>query len=170
MNLDLVSTSAEIIAALGVIISLLYLAKQVRAGSNVDDARAFESAINSWHQATGNLLIEANREVFMKGLAEYDSLTDSETFHFHALSAHLIDRFEIILQFERLGITEKGHLASMIGPFIKDLLSYRGFQRYWESESPYFSHYLIDWHKDNVKSKDQSATGYAGQILRNRSE
>jgi hypothetical protein len=165
LNLDFVSTVAEIVAALGVIVSLLYLAKQIRTGSDIEEARAFESAVNSWHQATGNLLVEGNRDVFMKGLAEYDSLTDSETFHFHALSAHFIDRFEIILQFERLGITEKSHLVNMIGPFIRDLLSYSGFQKYWESEAPYFSRYLIEWHQENVGSDKQSATGYAGQIF-----
>jgi hypothetical protein len=144
---------------------LLYLAKQIRTGSDIEEARAFESAINSWHQATGNMLVEGNRDVFMKGLAEYDSLTDKETFHFHALSAHLIDRFEIILQFERLGITEKYHLVNMIGPFISDLLNYPGFQKYWESESPYFSRYLIEWRKDNVSTLEHSVTGYAGQIF-----
>lgn len=166
MTFELISTLAEIIAALGVIISILYLAKQMRTASNIEDARAFESAINSWHAATGNLLDKANLQVFMKGLADYDSLTESETFHFHALSAHLIDRFEIILQFERLRITEKGHLGNMIGPFIKDLLSYPGFKKYWESESPYFSRYLIEWYRDNVDGQEKSITGYAGQIFR----
>ena len=165
MNLDLVSTVAEIIAALGVIVSLLYLAKQLRAGSDIEEARAFESAINSWHQATGNLLIEGNREVFLKGLADYESLSESETLHFHALSAHLIDRLEIVLQFERLEITEKGHLVNMLGPFIKDLLSHPGFQKYWQSESPYFSKYLIKWHQTNVGTGENSVTGYAGQIF-----
>ena len=170
MNLDLVSTIAELVAAVGVIVSLLYLAKQIRTGSNIEDARAFESAVNSWHQATANLLNEANRGVFLKGLADYESLTDDETFHFHALSAHLIDRFEIILQFERLGITEKDHLVNMIGPFIRDLLHHPGFQKYWESESPYFSRYLIEWHTSNIATEEHSVTGYAGQIFKGPTE
>ena len=170
MNLELAGTIAEIVAAAGVIISLLYLAKQIRTGARIEDARAFESAINSWHQATANLLNKDNREVFIKGLADYDSLESSETLHFHAMSAHLIDRLEIILQFERLGITERGHLANMIGPFIKDLLSYPGFQRFWDMEAPYFSRNLIEWHKANVQDQDQSVTGYAGQFLRKPSD
>lgn len=165
MDLNLLGTFAEIVAAAGVIWSLLYLARQIKASSNTENARAFESAINSWHQATANLLVEANRVLFLKGLKDYDSLTDSERFHFHALSAHLVDRFEIVLQFEHLGITDKGHLSQMIGPFIKDLLEYPGFRGYWDGESPYFSQNLIQWHKKHVEDQKGPATGYAGNIF-----
>jgi hypothetical protein len=116
LTLEWISTLAEIIAALGVIVSILYLAKQIRAGSNIEDARAVESAINSWHAATGNLLDEANRNVFLKGLSNYEALTESERFHFHALSAHLIDRFEIILHI---------HKRSPQLPRLQDILGIR---------------------------------------------
>jgi hypothetical protein len=78
----------------------LYLAKQIRGSSNTENSRAFESAINSFHQATGNLLDENNLDLFMKGLTDYESLTDKETLKFHVLAVHFIDRFEIMLQFE----------------------------------------------------------------------
>jgi len=165
MNLDSLGTIAEIVAAVGVIFSLLYLAKQIRASSDTENARAFESAINSWHLATANLLDDKNRDLFMKGLGEYQSLTDSETLHFHAMSAHLIDRFEIMLQFERLGVTEQGHLTNMIGPFVKDLFNYPGFRSYWDGESPYFSRNLIQWYEENVEGKEDMAAGYIGQIF-----
>ena len=165
MNLESLGTIAEIIAAVGVILSLLYLAKQIRASSDTENARAFESAINSWHLATANLLDDKNRDVFMKGLGDYESLTDSETFHFHALSAQLIDRFEIMLQFEHLRVTEKGHLTNMIGPFVKDLFNYPGFRSYWDGESAYFSRNLIRWYEENVEGKEKTSAGYIGQIF-----
>lgn len=165
MNLESLGTIAEIIAAVGVIFSLLYLAKQIRTSSDTENARAFESAINSWHLATANLLDVKNRDLFMKGLADYESLSDNETLHFHAMSAHMIDRFEIMLQFEKLGITEKGHLTNMIGPFIMDLFNYPGFRSYWDGEAPYFSQNLIQWHKENVEGREMGATGYIGQIF-----
>ena len=165
MNWDVTSTVAEIVAAVGVIFSLLYLAKQIRGSSNTENARAFESAINSFHQATSNLLETGNLDLFMKGLADYESLSDSETVKFHVLSVHLIDRFEIMLQFERLKITGKGHLTGMFGPIMQDWLTYPGFRTVWERESPYFSINLRQWHRENVEGKELSATGYVGQII-----
>ncbi len=91
MNWDVASTVAEIVAAVGVIFSLLYLARQIRGSSNTENSRAFESAINSFHLATANLLDTGNLDLFMKGLADYESLSESETLKFHVLAVHFID-------------------------------------------------------------------------------
>jgi len=128
MNWDAAGTVAEIVAAVGVIFSLLYLAKQIRGSSNTENSRAFESAINSFHQATSNLLDAGNLDIFMKGLSDYESLNDAETLQFHVLAVHFIDRFEIMLQFERLNITDKGHLTGMFGR-TKNSLKVRNFQQ-----------------------------------------
>jgi len=165
MSWETAGTIAEIIAAAGVIFSLLYLAKQIRGSSNTENARAFESAINSFHQATGNLLDADNKVIFMKGLSDYDSLSDDQTLQFHVLAVHLIDRFEIMLQFERLKITGKGHLTGMFGPIMQDWLSHPGFRTVWDRESPYFSINLRQWHQENVEGKNLSATGYVGEIV-----
>jgi hypothetical protein len=101
----------------------------------------------------------------MKRLADYESLSDSETVKFHVLSVHLIDRFEIMLQFERLNVTDKGHLTGMFGPIMQDWLTYPGFRTVWDRESPYFSVNLRQWHKENIEGKELSATGYVGKIL-----
>jgi hypothetical protein len=146
----------------------LYLAKQIRGSSNTENSRAFESAINSFHQATGNLLDENNLDLFMKGLADYESLTDKETLKFHVLAVHFIDRFEIMLQFEWLKITDKGHLTGMFGPIMKDWLNYPGFRTVWARESPYFSINLREWHQQHVEGKELTTTGYVGQITSGR--
>jgi hypothetical protein len=165
MNWDIASTLAEIVAAVGVIFSLLYLATQIRGSSNTENARAFESAINSFHQATGNLLDTENLELFLKGLENYESLNDGKKLRFHVLVVRLIDRFEIMLQFERLNITGKGHLTGMFGPIMRDWLNYPGFRAVWDGESPYFSINLRQWHQENIEGKELSATGYVGQII-----
>ena len=165
MDWSVVSSIAEIVAALGVILSLLYLAKQIKGSSNTENSRAFESAINGFHQATGNLLDPRNRELFMKGLSDYQSLNDGETMQFHVLAVHFIDRFEIMLQFERLDITEKGHLTGMFGPIMQDWLNYPGFRSVWDRESPYFSVNLQQWHQEHVEGKELKVTGYVGQIV-----
>jgi hypothetical protein len=165
MNWDAAGTVAEIVAAVGVIFSLLYLAKQIRGSSNTENSRAFESAINSFHQATGNLLDAGNMDIFMKGLSDYESLNDAETLQFHVLAVHFIDRFEIMLQFERLNITDKGHLTGMFGPIMKDWLSHPGFRTVWDRESPYFSINLRQWHRENVEGKELAPAGYVGEII-----
>ena len=101
----------------------------------------------------------------MKGISDYESLSDDETLQFHVLAVHFIDRFEIMLQFERLKIADKGHLTGMFGPIMQDWLSHTGFRTVWDRESPYFSINLRQWHKENVEGKNLSATGYVGEIV-----
>jgi hypothetical protein len=165
MNWDAAGTVAEIVAAVGVIFSLLYLAKQIKGSSNTENSRAFESAINSFHQATSNLLDVGNLDVFMRGLSDYESLNNAETLQFHVLTVHFIDRFEIMLQFERLNITDKGHLTGMFGPIMQDWLSHPGFRAVWDRESPYFSINLRQWHQEFVEGKELSVTGFVGEIV-----
>ena len=165
MNLIFLSSVAEIIAAIGVIFSLLYLARQIRDSSKTENARAFESAINSFHLATNNLLDDANRDLFLNGLSDYDSLSQSEVIKFHVLSAHIVDRFEIMLQFEALEITDKGHLSNMIGPMIKDWLTLPGFRTYWDRESVYFSENMRQWFRENVEGRENQVAGAIGEVF-----
>jgi len=53
----------------------------------------------------------------------------------------------------------------MFGPIMQDWLSHPGFRKVWDRESPYFSINLRQWHIENVKGKEMSATAYVGEII-----
>ena len=167
MNWDAIGAVAEIGGAIGVIATLFYLAMQIRRSVAAENANAYDGLINGWHHATALLLESRNRSTFMKALDGYDGLTDEERFQFHILAAQMLDRFESMLQFRFLGVTDKIHPAEQFTPFIVDLMSNVGFQRFWQAEHVYFSPEMKSWMGEHCPGVEVSGgTGFAADIVR----
>ena len=83
MNWDAIAAVAELIAALGVIASLIYVATQIRKNTRTTRAAAFQGAITEG----GHIyrMLAENSEaahIFRNGLDEPDKLTNDELFRF----------------------------------------------------------------------------------------
>lgn len=101
MNWDAIGAVAELIGALGVILSLVYLALQVRqSGSQVEQNTAALRS-STYHaivqaQATFNALILQNEnlaDLTARGRRDYESLTDDERRLFNVHIANLLQIF-----------------------------------------------------------------------------
>jgi hypothetical protein len=121
MNWDAIGAVAELIGALGVIASLLYLAGQVRAG-----ARA--SAVAAKLESTGLLnkfidLLIVNPElsdIHMRGIVSLDALTKEEYLRFSNMSLKAFWFFSAsYFQFREGSISED------------DFYEHRAVMRYW---------------------------------------
>ena len=167
MNWDAIGALAEIGGAVGVIVTLIYLALQIKRGTATENATAYDDLMNGWHQGTALLLDSNNRQTFLKALDHYEDLDDDERFQFHILAAQMLDRFESMLQFRFLGITNKIHPAEQFTPFIIDLMSNTGFQRFWQAEHVYFSSEMKSWMKEHCSNLEVTEKkGFAANIIR----
>ncbi len=167
MNWEALGAIAELGGAMGVVVTLVYLATQIRRSSAADNANAYQSIMNSWHQATALLLDSDNRTVFLKGLSRYDDLCESERLMFHVQAAQMLDRFESMLHFSFLGVTDKVHPAEQFTPLVRDLLSNPGFARFWQAESSYYSPTMNDWVSTHCPAVGEAdPTGYFSRIVR----
>jgi hypothetical protein len=167
VNWDAIGAIAELGGALGVIATLVYLAKQIRRSSAAENANAYQSLMDSWHQATARLLDPDTRATFVKGLGHYDSLSENERLQFHVQVAQLLDRFETMLHFKLLGVTDKVHPAEQFTPLIKDLMSNAGFKRFWASEHSYFSPTMRAWMQTHCPDAGQlDESGYLSRVVR----
>ena len=82
MNWDAIGAIAELGGAIGVILTLFYLAVQIKISSAADNANAYQSLMDSWHQATALLLEPGNRATFIKALTL--DLPEGEDVNFRA--------------------------------------------------------------------------------------
>jgi hypothetical protein len=171
MNWEAVGAISEIGGAVGVIATLVYLALQIRRSTASENANAYDDLMNGWHQGTALLLESSNRTTFMKALDGYDKLDDDERVQFHVLAAQMLDRFESMLQFRVLGVADKTHPAEQFTPFVVDLMSNMGFQRFWQAEHGYFSSEMKNWMKEHCPNVEESTeSGFAANIVRSRPE
>ena len=83
MNLDLVSTVAEIIAAVAVVISIIYLAIQVRQGNRQSRLQTHNDTLNHMHAPIHQMLVDPElAELVRVGGKNPDRLSDAEWFRF----------------------------------------------------------------------------------------
>jgi len=167
MDWDAIGAIAEHGGAISVIATLFYLALQIRRSASAGNANAYYDLVNGWHHATALLLEPSNRATFMKALDGYDDLTDDERFQFHILAAQVVDRFESMLQFRFLGVTDRVHPAEQYTPFVADLMSNVGFQRFWQAEQVYFSPQMKRWIEEHCPdAAGSSKPRFAANIVK----
>ena len=146
MNWDAIGATGEIIGAFAVVVSLIYLATQIRnqnleakISSVHEITEAFRLAITSFQDAQ-------RAEVYTRALDNYDGLSDAEKLQFISMVQGLLRVWEeAFYQYTEKRLDERVWNAWLAQ--YKDWISSSGFQRVWEirkhTYSPDFQH-LVD--------------------------
>jgi len=130
MSWDAIAAIAELVASFGVIVSLIYLATQIRH-------QRTESLLTAGHELSGQInelfsVLSDNAEfadIFLRGLRDYNSLNSVDKARFAAFFARLMRIQE-----------------SMYSRYRQNLLDPSIWPSYEESMRDYFGHPgLLDW-------------------------
>lgn len=85
MNWELAASIAEVVSAVAVVLSLLYLAKQIQQNSRHLENQAENDVYTRVNQAYDPIYAENNGEIMWKGLHRSEELSESEAFVFDLL-------------------------------------------------------------------------------------
>jgi hypothetical protein len=135
VNWEAISAIGQIVGALAVVISLIYLAREIR--SNARAARlASMDALNRW---LGELVVHPHLgELYYRGIRDLESLEGGDLVRFTALMNQLFYIYEEMYyqQLER-------HLDPRVWreteAAMRDVNAYPGVQAWWRSRSHWFS-------------------------------
>ena len=138
MNWEAIGAVCELLGAIGVIITLIYLAVQVRQNTEqmrdaTTDARltAFDRSVESFARHREYLTREGNSELLAKGLDSYAPLTEAEKYRFCAIIEEYFFAFHALLGRVTEGRYEESlWLAQARRP--AQLLKTRGGKEWWE--------------------------------------
>jgi hypothetical protein len=139
MNWDALAAIAEIIASAGVIVSLVYLASQIRhqiSESRLSAGHELASQINDCFSGISDNAELA--EIYLRGMGDYNSLDTLEKLRFSTFFA----RFMRILE-----STYSRHMNNQLDPTIwrgwdeglRDFYSHPGLQEWWSSRCHWFT-------------------------------
>ena len=107
MNWNAIGAIAELVGAAGVVVTLLYLAVQVRQNTKALRAATFQSIIGF---ATGFAERVAGSgefaTIFETGMADLEALNETERLRFHFQLIALLRRFENIHYQSRMGLID----------------------------------------------------------------
>lgn len=154
MNWEALQAVAELVAAFGVIVSLAYLARQVRGSSQQARASAVQALSLKLHDLP--MAIASNRElsgVFRRGLAAPEALGDEdEQSQLSALLLGIAEIYEEMFYSWRQGLVEPWMWTSITSRY-RDIAGTPGFATWWEARAHWFSRDFQEFMAPQVTGK-----------------
>ena len=134
MNWDAVGAIGEIVGALAVVLTLGYLAMQIRQTNKINMAESYTRVIDAHvgHHRTLNARPEMF-DVWARGLADYDSLNQLEKGAFHTFIGPIVLEFQKYLFLHQQGLIDKDIFDMCERDVVASLMSPGGAQ--WWAES-----------------------------------
>jgi len=139
MTMGFVQALADTVAAFSVMLSVVYLAIQIKRNTAATHSQTYQTATASFAEMAA--IVGATKEtsrVFTLGMADPKKLDESEYHQFAYLAISLLRRFENIFFQHRSGMVNddfwNGHSDNLLWFFHQP-----GFQRMWEERRYGFS-------------------------------
>ena len=131
MNWEAIGAIGEILGALAVVATLMYLARQMRQGA----VATRSSAMDSWLADYNNLVLEILKDaevaqIFRQGLTDFEQLDQNDQARFHAwMVAHVLNAQNMFLQLED-GTMHQG-ITDQVLSFNAQMLNTKGGLYWW---------------------------------------
>ena len=136
MSLDALGNIGDFVGGLGVVITLIYLAVQIR--QNTATVRASGSAShNEGFNSVLLLLSQDNdaRDIYFRGLADYEALSAEQQLHFDLLAIYILQSILGSFYLHREGaISDDAWQDALF--WLSSVTSQPGFHSMWEKWRP----------------------------------
>ena len=129
MNWDAIGAIAELAGAIGVIASLIYLARQIRQ-SNATDKLTATLGVQASFNEVARLFIEGGDDV-LAGLEDFSKLDESERFKLAAKLQTLYSHFDLVYSNHQKGLIDRD-LVKRTYSLLYWYRDRKGVQKWWE--------------------------------------
>ena len=147
----------ELIAAFGVIVSLLYLGRQMKQNTEANQVNAAQVFVDMFNTFTASLgSSDDMADIWYRGTSDYQSLNVQETIRFNALAHQWFRIIESAYQQWKRGAVDKDFWAGLSNCAI-DTYSTPGLSTYSKIRQHWHGPEFINWlesTKQNQGSKD----------------
>ena len=148
MNWDAIGAVGEIVSAIAVIVTLAYLAVQIRDGARASRSAAVTdatTAMQAWYQELGSNSESAT--LFLEGLKNPDSLPKRDQFQFVMMVHAAFLAFQRTYFLSHAGTLDVG-LRDSIGTAIQAVNHLPGTMFYWQLRRAFFQPEFAAWVED----------------------
>ena len=159
MNWEAISAIGEIVGALAVVITLVYLAIQIREQNRESRAAAIDSLSQQWRGLMSDLSTsETLSDIYLRGLADFDGLSPSEKMRFTTILSQTAQITESLHKHHRLGRLDPG-MWEGYETRMRDVFSNPGVKTWWGLRRHWFSPQIREY-IDEIVETTKTATGY----------
>lgn len=139
MSWEVIEAVGNIVRALAVALSLVYLGVQIRSSTRATRLaamRQMSNAFNGWLQSIAENAELA--ELYARAIRDYDSIQGPDIARFSALMDHMFRIYEE-MYFQKIERHLDHRVWQGFESPMRDLISYPGIQSWWRSRCHWFS-------------------------------
>jgi hypothetical protein len=131
---------AEIIGVLSIVMSLVYVAMQIRQNTMAIRSDTAQSVHDSWGGVYGRMSVSSElSQVMMKGNSDIDGLSESEKAQYLSFWMHTMLTWQNAYYQFKTGTLEDTLWHTMEKTMLNALLSCPGFRQFWEAREGLFA-------------------------------
>ena len=155
MNWDAIGAVGEILGAMAVFLSLVYLASQIRAQNREYSIASVHEITEAFRQSLEVLTVPEMAQIYVKGVSSIDGLSDWERMSFIAVVQRFLRVYEEAYYQHSEQRLDDGNWIAMDAQY-GDAISSTGFQQVWQLRKAYYRQEFRDY----VDSLDISGRTY----------
>jgi hypothetical protein len=147
VNWNAVSAFAELLASLGVIVSLIYVSVQIRQNSRVTETSNYQQIMEYQNSVITTIIDNADAaNIYNRGLESFLSLSEDEKTRFHMMMTPIITGSQMNFQLHNRRLMDDELFEGQRSSFLK-MFDSPGVREWWQSNKMWF-------HKDFVAYLD----------------
>ena len=147
MSWDAIGAMGEWAGAVAVVVTLFYLAMQVRQSNVTALAEAERDFWTTWHGVVNRVGVDLEAaSLFQRGLHDYRSLSQPEKLMFHTQMCGPFNQAEVAVKLNEKGLLAKAATESVLDNVVSLIFS-QGGADWWEEHGEGFAVYthIEDW-------------------------
>ena len=160
MTLEELNYIGELVGVVFLIVSVLYLAKQVREGNDLNRTNTFRSIFQGMAAYQIEMLSPVNAELIVKGYKDFKPLSPVEKLRFEHLLAHLFNYAEDSFNSAKVGLLRSDSLDNWSWYLRMRLFPYQGVRDWWKTFGDGYPPDFRSWVNEAVRDSSPSDDAY----------
>lgn len=158
MNWTAISAVADLLASIGVIVSLIYLASQLKFNSKYVSAANYQQMMGQVADSAELISSDAQlADIYRRGLQSYDALEENEKIRFHMAMTILILPLQSNKILKDRDLVDDYLYGGQLESFL-NLFRSPGIRQWWREASMWFHADFVDYLNGLVDVKDSQST------------
>jgi hypothetical protein len=141
MNWEAISAIAEVFGVALVVVSLIYLATQVKQSNQMALAESERELLENWAQAISQITADDRiTSIFQRGLNDFNSMNNLEKSRFSVVMARLVNIYISAIRMDAKSLVDSQEVQ-IFGDICFAMIVTPGGRQWWELTGPFFTIY-----------------------------
>ena len=162
MNWEALSAIADIVGVVLLLVSLVYLAMQIRQSNEMALAESERELLENWANAVaGTSVDDRTTDIFHRGMEDFHSLSNVEKTRFSVVMQRIVNTYISALRMDSKSLVGSEEVA-IFGDICLAMILTPGGRQWWSMIGPYFT--IYDQMNERIENEGDSFPSWVDMI------